>query len=143
MLCSPEEALIIRNASWLSLIGSSIQWFYYNTRGLSIGTFSVFLTSQLYWKKPTYGCRRTMDMSVVFLVFLYYMYSSFHVENPHLYYVFTGTSICCYYVGWKEYNKGYTKRAAYIHSLIHLFANIANICMSASYTQKIDKLLLK
>ena len=132
MLCTPEEAQIVRNASWLSLVGSSIQCFYYGTYDLSIGTCSVFLTSQLYWTKPTYGCRRTTDMSVVFLVFLYYMYSSFHVKDPRLYYIFTGSSICCYYVGWREYNNGHTLKAAWIHSLIHFFANIANICMSAA-----------
>lgn len=132
MLCTPEEAQIVRNASWLSLIGSSIQCFYYGTYDLSIGTFSVFLTSQLYWKRPTYGCRRTMDMSVVFLVFLYYMYSTLNVENAIPYYVFTGSSICCYYVGWREHKKGHTLKAAMIHSLVHLFANIANLCMSAA-----------
>ena len=73
-----------------------------------------------------------MDMSVVFFVFLYYMYSSFHVQEPHFYYVFTGSSICCYYVGWREHKKGHTLKAARIHSLIHLFANIANITMSAA-----------
>lgn len=132
MICSSEEAQIVWNASWFSLIGSSIQCFYYGTYDLSIGTFSVFLTSLLYWKKPTYGCRRTTDMTTVFLVFLYYMYSTLDVEDASLYYIFTGTSICCYYISCKEHKKGNTRVGAYNHSLIHFFANIANLCMSAS-----------
>lgn len=130
-ICSKEEASIIWYTSWSSLVGSSIQYFYYETHDLSIGTFMVLLTSLLYWRKPTYGYRRTIDMTTVFSVFLYYMYRSFYIQKPYGYYLFTGLSIYSYYISWCKYDNN-KKESAYYHALIHVFANIANLLLSAN-----------
>lgn len=133
MICSKEEARIIYNASWISLFGSLIQYFYYNTPDLSLGTFAVFLSSISYWRYPLYGCRRNIDMLTVLTVFIYYFYASLNpFYNSYPYYFFTGTGLYCSSLGYKEHTRGNTKKAAYLHALLHVFANIGNISLSIS-----------
>ena len=132
LVCRLDEARLIYKASWSSLLGGTIQYFYYNTPDLALGTYAVFLSSLLYWHKPTYGIRRKLDMTMVACVLAYYNYVAYGMERVSGYYVFTGCGILSFFVGWLLHKRGYTMAGAYVHCCVHYFSNIGNLALSAA-----------
>jgi hypothetical protein len=144
-LCSKEEARILWYTSWTCAPAFLAQYFYYSQTDIALVTLFVLFTSLSYWRKPTYGCRRNMDMSCVFFGLFHNMYCAYGAEMAIYYYFFTGLGVNAYILGWYFYKRGHLKTSMYIHSLVHICANIANTCLAAGHltTTPIVHLLLK
>ncbi len=86
-----------------------------------------------------------MDMTCVFFGLFHNMYCAHGAEMAIYYYFFTGLGVNAYILGWYVYKCGYLKTSIYIHSLVHICANIANTCLAAGHltTTPIVHLLLK
>ena len=86
-----------------------------------------------------------MDMTCVFFGLFHNMYCAYDAEMAAYYYFFTVLGINAYILSWYMYKRGYLKMSTYIHSLVHISANIANTCLAAGHltTIPIVHLLLK
>ena len=91
----------------------------------------VFLTSVNYWRRPTYGWRRNLDMGYVMSAVIYQNYRAYYMTSAMVlwYYFFMILGVVCYPVGVYLHKKNDLLGSTYVHCLLHLAANVANILL--------------
>jgi hypothetical protein len=98
----------------------------------------VFLTSVNYWRRPIYGWRRNLDMGYVAAALTYQNYRAYHayyytmnLEHSFalLYYALMLFGIGCYPASIYLYKKKDLWRSTYVHCLLHIVGNIANMVL--------------
>ena len=96
---------------------------------LSYVPMGLFITSVNYWRNPTRGIRRNIDIMAVGFGIVTHLYSSTKTNQQGMY----GTSMCIcgvlYGISWYLYKKGYSWSSTISHVLIHIVANIANVLL--------------
>lgn len=95
--------------------------------GYSISIGSVLCTSLIYWKDPKVGMRRNLDIVVVHVCLIYHSYSAVGTKYMYEHYCFNGLGILSYFLSWYFWNNNNVLTSTILHSLLHLFGNIANI----------------
>jgi hypothetical protein len=130
----------IYRVSFLSFL-SSIYAIYCDCYDLAIVPGGVFLTSVNYWRRPTYGWRRNLDMGYVASALIYQNYHAYHAYHAYyymmnldqsfalLYLALMLFSIGCYPVSVYLYKKKDIWGSTYVHCLLHVVANIANVVL--------------
>jgi hypothetical protein len=124
----PPQYKIIYNVSFLSL-GSCMYAIYNGYYCLSICPGGVFLTSINYWRHPDYSWRRYLDMTYVKLSFIYQVYKAYRSQYMVYYYLLMFIAISMYPLGIYYYKKKMYWNSTYVHCLLHIIANIANIVL--------------
>jgi hypothetical protein len=127
-LLSKEQSNFIWRVSFLSLF-SSIYAFHRGYYDLSLAPGGVFLTSILYWHKPDYSWRRTLDMTYVKIAASYQLIRSYKAQYSNMYYLFLFGGICCYQLGIYYYKNNKFWHSTYAHSMLHVLANISNVIL--------------
>lgn len=91
----------------------------------------VFLTSVNYWRRPTYGWRRNLDMGYVICAVIYQNYRAYYMTSSMVwwYYFFMFLGVVCYPVGVYLHKKNDLLGSTYVHCLLHLAANVANVLL--------------
>ena len=102
---------------------SSMIAFYINDRILTLFLFLLFLTSINYWRKPEYGLRRQIDMSLCAIGFLYFIISSFVFLPEFNRIMYINTFICIGVFYTLEYILSYLRSAKWIvfHMVMHIY----------------------
>ena len=103
-------------------------------RGLfisSIGPLVVFINSINYWRRPTYGLRRNIDICWCLFALIIQMYNSHLSIYYFMYRCIMLCSLLFYPLGWILYKKKYFWFATIAHSMIHVGANVANVVLYA------------
>ena len=132
----PEQSYFIWKASWLSLI-SCLYAIYQNYIDLALVPGGVFITSLIYWRKPDYSWRRTLDMNYVRVALLYQILRSYGAEYGMPHFLSMILAVSCFPLSWKYYNDNRLWESVYIHCLVHLFGNIGNIILYSGEIQPI------
>ena len=107
---------------------SSIYGFQRNVT-VSYVSLSVFITSVNYWRKPTRGIRRNIDIMAVGFGLVTHLYSSTKTTQLRMYGTSMGICGGLYGLSWCLYKKGYLWASTISHGLIHVSANIANVLL--------------
>lgn len=122
---NPYNYLLYRS-SYITTISLSYA-IYTNKLAYSISTGSVLCTSILYWKNPTLGLRRNIDMMVVNSVLVYHSYMAIGNNYAYEHYFFTWFGILCYGLSWYFQYKNNVFISTIMHMLLHLFSNVGVI----------------
>ena len=133
-ILEPEYASCIYRISFISFLSSiyAIQCECYDLAAVPGG---VFLTSINYWREPVYGWRRNLDMSYVACALIYQTYRAYHLLSSSqsqallAYYTLTGVGMMCYCLSLHLYKKKDIWGSTYVHCLVHVLANIANVVL--------------
>ena len=88
---------------------------------------SGFITSINYWRKPTYGFRRNVDMSFVAMAFMYLLFKCIMINKFKSYFITSGIVSFLFSFSRICYNNNYIWTSTIIHSLIHVAVNMHNI----------------
>ncbi len=96
---------------------------------LSIGPFSIFITSVNYWRKPVYGLRRNIDITTALSFLMYNIVYSIRVKHATMYCTILTIAVLCWPLSWILYNKKYIWASTILHSMIHVIANIGNVSL--------------
>jgi len=99
--------------------------------GFSVGPLGVWLTSVNYWRNPTYGLRRNIDICWCLIALfgaLQYSYISIHGTTWR--YIIS-VSLLFYPLGWILYIYEYFWIATIVHSMLHVFSNLANVILAS------------
>lgn len=124
----PDQCKFIWNTSWSSL--ASVTYAIYRGHySLSMVAGSVLLTSLNYWRLPNSSFRKYLDMSVVGVSLSYQLLRSIGAQHASLHYLLMMISLACYPVGIYFYNIGDYWASTYIHSALHVIANISNMVL--------------
>jgi hypothetical protein len=117
--------------SCLLTIGGSIITGHYD---VTVVSSSVLSTSLLYWSYPTYGFRRTLDMTVVQAGVWYMIWQAYGTPYALLYYGCIGLCMASYAGSLLLFRRGYIWPSTYLHSYVHIGGNIANAVYMMSVT---------
>ena len=124
----PDQCAFLCKIAFFSLI-TSLYAIYKDKYDLAIVVFGVFLTSIIYWYKPTLCWRQTLDVIYVKFALFYHMIRGFNSEYYFLYYITLFISLCFYPLGIYLYNKKLYWESTYAHSMVHIISNISNIIL--------------
>ena len=128
----PEQCSFLCKISLFSLIASLFA-IYQEKYDLAIVVFGVFVTSIIYWHKPTNCWRKTLDVIYVKFALFYHILRAYNSEYYTLYYITIIISLCFYPLGIYLYNKKMYWESTYAHSMVHIIANISNFILYTGY----------
>jgi hypothetical protein len=106
---------------------------YYRQYDLTISKSIVWITTNLYWKRPINGWRRKIDITCVLLTTAHHLYRARTLGC--IYPVFVGLAASCYLLSYYFYKKGgdhNIKISVYLHILLHVIAYVSNSVMYAN-----------
>ena len=89
----PEQCEFLCKISFFSLF-SSLYAIYKEKYDLALVVFGVFLTSLIYWYKPTYCLRQTLDVVYVKFALFYHILRGYNSDYDIIYYITLGISLC-------------------------------------------------
>lgn len=90
---------------------------------------SVLLTSLNYWRLPNSPFRKYLDMSVVVASLSYQLLRSIGAQYSYLHYLLMTIGVACYPASVIFYNIGDYWTSTYLHSAVHVIANVSNIVL--------------
>ena len=96
---------------------------------LAILPIGVWFTSVNYWRNPTYGLRRNIDIFYCLFALAIQLLYSHNSTHCLLYRYIMAVSLLFYPIGWILYIYEYFWLATIAHSMLHVFPNIANVIL--------------
>jgi len=122
---------IISSLSFISGVYAIKQQLY----AISASPLIVFSTSINYWRKPTYGLRRNIDIFCVISSLSLHMYLSLqqkdtcNINTNYRYCYLAPISVLLYTTSWILHKNHYFWGSTITHSMIHVVANICNVIL--------------
>ncbi len=120
------------NFIWRVSFVSAFSCAYAAYRGhydIAIVPCSVLLTSLNYWRLPTYGWRRNLDIACVCSGLIYQNIRAYRLSNAVPYYYLMGTASLLYPMSVYFYKKKCYWWSTYVHCMLHIIANIGNVVL--------------
>ena len=109
---------------------------YWDLASFSLG---ASITSVLYWTKPDYSWRRTLDVNFIRAAMLYHCLRGYNAEKGRIYFLINGFIIVLYVTESQFYlNKKYWL-FTYAHILLHILGKTQNFIL---YTGHIPRLTI-
>ena len=124
----PAQSKCIWRVSFLSMLSCS----YAIRRGhydLALVPGGVFLTSLNYWRLPTYGWRRNLDMAYVCGALIYQNIRAYKMTTAVPYYHLMCFGSLLYPVSIYLYKKEFYWWSTYVHCIVHIAGNMANLVL--------------
>eukprot|EP01134_Creolimax_fragrantissima_P008651 CFRG8656 len=104
--------------------------FYLKLYVLGTLNLGVWLTSVNYWRKPTIGFRRTLDICVVHVAFWVHIYHSIYATALNsIYYVVVVAGLACYRNARRYHFQGNYEYDSRWHCTMHVIGNISNMIL--------------
>ncbi len=135
-IAPPDQAAFLY---WASYIGgvTGLIGIYFNHVWLGAGVVIGSFIAQLYWSKPMFCWRRTLDMSwiqVLIWSHIWALYSGvtggvLGGGTVMLYLAIQALGVICYATSWWFHKIGVSWGATIFHFLLHLCANISLIVL--------------
>lgn len=135
VILQPQQYRLIWRISFL-IFGSIGLELYLQLYRLVIVSVIILCTSLLYWHKPDYGIRRTVDMVAVRLGLLYNLAHGYGTSGFSAYCVIVVVGICVYFFGVYCYKRGLHWESVYIHCFCYVLWNISNVVLFLGYMPK-------
>ena len=120
----PQYSKLIYKTSYLLSI-TSLYGFYQQKYDLATILFCGFLTSINYWRNPTFGLRRKIDMTAIPVGLIYHALRAYTSQHYFAYYALNSMCVLFYPIGHHFYNKNYYWTSTYLHCMVHIFGNIS------------------
>ena len=133
--CDNEYLQLISHHKYLMITSHtcliSVAYGLMNNTFLWIIPAGVYLNSINYWRNPVCGMRRNVDIGYgLFGLFSQTMYSHNSIY-VNWYLGFTCFACAMYPLSYHFYWRKQFVMSSFIHSLVHIFSNIGNICLYA------------
>ena len=124
----PAQYNFIWRVSFVSAFSSAYAVYrgHYN---LAIVPSSVLLTSLNYWRLPTYGWRRNLDIACVCSALIYQSVCAYRMSTAVPYYRIMGIASLLYPMSIYLYKKKCYWGSTYAHCMLHIIANIGNVVL--------------
>lgn len=109
---------------------------YWDLASFSLG---ASITSILYWTKPDYSWRRTLDVNFIRTAMLYHCLRGYNAEKGRIYFIINGFIVVLYITESHLYLNKHYWLFTYAHILLHILANSCNFIL---YTGHIPRLII-
>ena len=124
LVLTPQYSNLIYKVCYLLLI-TTLYGFYQQKYDLCTILFCGFLTSINYWRNPTFGLRRNIDMVAIPIGLVYHAVRAYHYENWLPYYVLNGICISFYPASCYFYRRKQYWTSTYLHCMMHIMGNVS------------------
>ena len=121
----PSQYKCIWRVSFISILSCSYA-LYRGHYDLALVPGGVFLTSLNYWRLPTYGWRRNLDVGYVCGALIYQNIRAYNMPDAVPYYYLIGIGSLFYPLSNYLYKKKCYWGSTCTHCMLHIVANIAN-----------------
>jgi len=134
---NPNQCKVLLTSSSVFFITTIYTYIYTQYKyDLLLVPAGTFLTSINYWKKPRYNSwQRNLDVFFIYTSFSYHAIRCYNAEYINYFIMYMLIGICFYRLGTYMYNKKYTWVSTFMHSCLHIFANIAIINVNSGYIE--------
>lgn len=129
LILPPEFSQRIVFISYLMLVSMSVA-FLYELYSCCCCAFSVFLSSQMYWRHPVKGLRRNLDIFISISSLAYHVFLSFWSSAQGLYLLCVFMGVGCYLSARQTKSKD---TSSLLHCLLHFFGNVSNVVLYTTY----------
>ena len=124
LLHPPEQNRVVQAMSWWA-VGTGILGISHGKVAMGSGILIGSVIAANYWRKPTFGWRRNLDMAWVQILLWWHLYTSLYSPARALYYAITAAGALCYAVAWAFMKRGDTWAAVFMHMLLTACANLS------------------
>jgi hypothetical protein len=90
---------------------------------------TVLFSSLNYWRQPTIGWRRTLDIIIVYSFVVITAIVAFGTTHELLYFTIFFSGVLCYFLSYVFYKDNDHDRATFMHGVVHIFANLGLILL--------------
>jgi hypothetical protein len=134
---NPDQCKVLLTSSSMFLLTTIyIYTFTQYKYDLILVPAGTFLTSINYWKKPRYNSwQRDLDVFYIYTSFSYQTIRCYNAEYIHYFVMYMFIGICFYRLSAYMYDKKYTWVSVFMHSCLHMFANIAILNVNSGYIE--------
>jgi len=135
LVLEPQYSNFIYKTSYLLSI-TSLYGFYQQKYDLAAILFCGFLTSVNYWRNPTFGLRRKIDMTAIPIGLIYHALRAYKSQYYYSYYALNSMCVLFYPISCYFYNKKYYWGSTYLHCMVHIFGNASFLVL---YSGKLER----
>ena len=132
LIVPKDQANFLFYLSWLGLVTGLVGVFNH-TPALGAAVCVGSILAMNYWRHPTYGVRRTIDIAwVQFLIWThaYYVWNS---PTRIVYFTIQAKGVAFYVMGWYYHKRGKLWKSTICHGAVHLCADISLLIYYLSY----------
>ncbi len=86
-------------------------------------------TSLTYWKRPTYGLRRNIDIAAVQLSLWSHTYNAHSSQYMVAYYAIIGLGIAAFFGSWHAMQQHKLWHSTLLHAVVHISAHLSGLCV--------------
>lgn len=137
----PEQYCLLKITSTIPAF-VSVYGYYRGYHDLATCSLGGAITSVLFWSKPDYSWRRTLDVNFIKAACLYHALRAYNSENGKIYYALNGIIFVLYPTELQFFAKKRYWLFTYSHILLHLLANTANYILYRGYVPSLQHLSL-
>ncbi len=125
-----DKPIVSREEAYAMLITSSVTGFasiyaiYKGHYFTSIIPFGVLLTSINYWRHPTYGIRRNIDVAWCIFSLSMLLIISYNASERARYYLYTILGLICYPLSHYFHNNQQQYMGTLMHGYMHILGGI-------------------
>ena len=129
LVLPPHLSRILWYTSWSNFI-ASLYGLYRGQTHMVPYSLGVWATSLLYWRHPTYGWQRTLDMIYCPIAIGQHLYKAWSTDMWLQYYILMAFGLSCYPLSRHyHWTRGDAYTGTILHSMIHIIPNIAGLLL--------------
>ena len=128
LVLDPVYSNLIYKVCYL-LSMTSFYGFYRKKYDTASILFCGFLTSINYWRNPTFGLRRRLDMTAIPIGIMYHALRAYNSQYYFAYYALNAACVLFYPASCYYYNKRQYWTSTYLHCMVHLIGNASFIVL--------------
>ena len=123
---SPEHGQMIVQISYLLIPTTFLHAIYCQRYFLSVWEFAGFLSSVLYWRKPTYGLRRNIDICIIQIAIFTHLYFAWVNDVWYRYVSILSFGLLLYPISHVLQYNGYLRESMICHCVLHCVAFLSS-----------------
>ena len=132
---NPEQCKMLLTSSSMFFL-TTIYTYNQGQYDLLLVPAGTFLTSINYWKKPRYNSwQRDLDVFYIYTSFSYQTIRCYNAQYIHYFLLYMFIGIGFYRLSGYMYNNNYRWVSVFLHSCLHIFANIAILNVNSGYIE--------
>uniref|UniRef100_A0A7S2TP86 Uncharacterized protein n=1 Tax=Lotharella oceanica TaxID=641309 RepID=A0A7S2TP86_9EUKA len=135
----PPECYRVLFAVSFLIVLPSLYGFVRGHVDLALASTLVFLTSVNYWRRPDYGWRRYLDITVAHFMAVFHWLRSLDSPNYALFNAIFLVGVLAFAAGCAIYHPDRLWESTLLHATCHLLGNVSNLVLYSSDIEKLGE----
>ncbi len=129
-----QQSQIIQGMSWWA-VGTGLHGITSGKPILGSGVLIGSVIAYCYWARPTFGWRRTLDMTWIQILLWPHLYYGWYSTERGLYYGISAAGAVAYALSWYCMKRRWTWAAMFAHMFLTACANLSLVVLYSNPLQ--------